>query len=56
MTTKNKINTPRLLDQYRKEIAPALMEELGLSNINSGCACKNRAKLCPVCPMPRIRK
>ena len=35
MTTKNKINTPRLLDQYRKEIAPALMEELGLSNINS---------------------
>jgi len=35
MTTKNNVNTPRLLDQYRKEIAPALMKELGLSNINS---------------------
>ena len=35
MTTKSNTNPPRLLEFYRKDIAPELKKDLNLSNINS---------------------
>ena len=35
MTTKSNTNPPRLLESYRKDIAPELKKDLNLSNINS---------------------